>query len=78
MGVDVIFSWLMGVELSGAFAEIRRERIGVEVLDSSGVDSVLFFRDRGPCILLYYFNWQLGFYIIFKKILLTYIFKSFI
>lgn len=49
-----IFSWLIGVELSGRFEDIIRERMGVEVLDISmrGVESILFFSDNGPCIFI--------------------------
>jgi hypothetical protein len=50
--LDAIFSWLIGVEFSGRLDEITRERIGVEVLEIyiRGVESILFLRDKGPCI----------------------------
>ena len=40
------------MEFSGRLDEITRERIGVEVLEIyiRGVESILFLRDKGPCI----------------------------
>ena len=50
IGVEDIFSWLMGVELRGAWLDMILVRIGVEFLDSRGVESILFLSDIGPCI----------------------------
>lgn len=45
----------MGVEFKGPVFEINLVRIGVEFLGmfNSGVDSILFFSDKGPCMLIY-------------------------
>lgn len=45
----------MGVEFKGPVFEINLVRIGVEFLGmfNNGVDSILFFSDKGPCMLIY-------------------------
>ena len=54
--VVVNFSWFIGVEFIAVFDDIIRVRTGVEAFDifNKGVDNILFFKDRGPCI--YYLN----------------------
>jgi hypothetical protein len=43
-------SELMGVEFNGVWFEVMRVRMGVDVFDSSGVESILFLSERGPCM----------------------------
>lgn len=49
-GVEPNFSWLIGVEFNGCWLDNIRVRIGVDVFDNNGVDSILFLSDKGPCI----------------------------
>lgn len=49
-GVEANFSWLIGVEFNGCWLDDIRVRIGVDVFDNNGVDSILFLSDKGPCI----------------------------
>lgn len=43
-------SWFMGVLFMGGSREMTRARMGVEVLGINEVESILFLREIGPCI----------------------------
>lgn len=52
--VVVNFNWFIGVEFNPLFDDIIRVRTGVDAFDkfNKGVDNILFFNDKGPCIYL--------------------------